>query len=180
MKRLLLPIISILAVLALAGGAAFALTGGSTGDEDDESAGGDALGICVEGTVDCNDTPTGNDTDTSDEPAPGDDAAGGTCLEGTTDCNDTGWSPYPCEPTDASCEEHHVALVTEDLTARTGAEVTLVSAEYVKWPDASLGNPEPGMAYAQVITPGYKIILIAGGAQYEYHTDTADNFTLVE
>jgi len=67
-----------------------------------------------------------------------------------------------------------VGLAKGDLARRLGVgveEVTLVSAEAVEWPDRSLGNPQPGIVYAQVITPGYKIILSAGGQEYEYHTD---------
>ncbi|MCK4827063.1 hypothetical protein KA005_65620 [bacterium] len=40
-----------------------------------------------------------------------------------------------------------------------------------EWPDASLGYPEPGMVYAQVITPGYVILLLAENKLYEYHSD---------
>ncbi|MFQ5886210.1 MAG: hypothetical protein ACE5II_03135 [Anaerolineae bacterium] len=67
-----------------------------------------------------------------------------------------------------------VDLAKGNLARRLGVgvkEVTLVSAEAVEWPDASLGNPQPGMVYAQVIIPGYKIILSAGGQEYEYHSD---------
>ena len=46
--------------------------------------------------------------------------------------------------------------------------VTLVSAEAVTFPDGSLGCPEPGMAYSQVVTDGYKIVLTAGGKTYDY------------
>jgi hypothetical protein len=44
------------------------------------------------------------------------------------------------------------------------------SVEEVTWPDSSLGCPEPGMNYAQVLTPGYRIKLQSGGKVYEYHT----------
>ena len=67
-----------------------------------------------------------------------------------------------------------VELAKGNLARRLGVgvkEVTLVSAEAVEWPDASLGNPQPGMVYAQVITPGYKIILSLRGQEYEYHSD---------
>ena len=37
-------------------------------------------------------------------------------------------------------------------------ELSLVSAEAVEWPDASLGCPQPGQMYAQVITPGWRFI----------------------
>jgi hypothetical protein len=45
------------------------------------------------------------------------------------------------------------------------------SLEAVEWPDTSLGCPQPGMMYAQVITPGYRILLVAGDQVYEYHSD---------
>ena len=41
-----------------------------------------------------------------------------------------------------------------------------------EWPDTALGCPQPGMAYAQVITPGYLVIVSGGGKRFEYHTDT--------
>ena len=62
----------------------------------------------------------------------------------------------------------------DDLAARLSippADILLVSAEAVEWSDSSLGCPEPGMAYLQVIVPGYLIVLAAGGQTYEYHTD---------
>lgn len=42
--------------------------------------------------------------------------------------------------------------------------------EEVTWPDASLGCPEPGMIYAQVLTPGYRFKLQGGGQVYTYHS----------
>ena len=50
-------------------------------------------------------------------------------------------------------------------------EVTVLSFEAVEWPDASLGCPEPGIMYAQVVSPGYRFLLQAGGTEYEVHTD---------
>lgn len=50
-------------------------------------------------------------------------------------------------------------------------QVTVVHLEGVTWPDTSLGCPQPGMAYAQVLVEGYKVILEALGHRYEYHTD---------
>ena len=68
-----------------------------------------------------------------------------------------------------------VELAREDLAERLGlapGEMSLVSVEAVEWSDASLGCPQPGMMYAQVITPGYLVVLEAEGQQYAYHTDT--------
>jgi hypothetical protein len=70
-----------------------------------------------------------------------------------------------------------VELAKEDLARRlevSVSEISVISVEAVDWPDTSLGCPEPGMAYAQVITPGYLIVLEAKGQTYEYHTDRSD------
>jgi len=39
----------------------------------------------------------------------------------------------------------------------------------VDWPDSSLGCPQPGMMYLQVITPGFKVLLKAGAEVYPVH-----------
>jgi len=39
--------------------------------------------------------------------------------------------------------------------------ITVVWVETKEWPDTSLGCPEPGMMYTQVITPGYLVVLDA-------------------
>ncbi len=50
-------------------------------------------------------------------------------------------------------------------------DLRLVSIEQQEWSDSSLGCPEPGMMYAQVITPGYLVVFETGGDRYEVHTD---------
>jgi len=63
------------------------------------------------------------------------------------------------------------ALVAEQLNV---AEITLklVSAESVTWRDASLGCPQPGMEYAQVLTPGWQVIFTdAEGKAYDVHAN---------
>ncbi len=58
--------------------------------------------------------------------------------------------------------------------------IGLVSAELVDWPDACLGIQQSNVMCAQVITTGYKVILSANGAQYEFHTnETGDVVRLV-
>jgi hypothetical protein len=49
--------------------------------------------------------------------------------------------------------------------------IRLVSVEAVEWPDTSLGCPQPGMMYAQVITPGFRVVLAAKDQTVEYHAD---------
>ena len=58
-----------------------------------------------------------------------------------------------------------------DAASRAGVdptEVTVVSAEAVTFPDGGLGCPEPGMMYTQVLTPGYRVVVEAGGTEYDY------------
>ncbi len=59
------------------------------------------------------------------------------------------------------------------------SEVTVVSVEAVEWRDSSLGCPQPGRMYAQVITPGYKIVLQAQGQEYTFHTDSRPEGSMV-
>jgi hypothetical protein len=79
--------------------------------------------------------------------------------------------------------EDALAAAVAHLTERTGvseSDIRLVSMEAVEWSDASLGCPQEGFMYAQVITPGYLIILEAQGQSYEYHSDKAANVVLCE
>ncbi|MCS6839640.1 MAG: hypothetical protein NZ699_00610 [Roseiflexus sp.] len=51
-------------------------------------------------------------------------------------------------------------------------QIKVVIADPTYWSDTSLGCPQPGMTYQQVITPGYRITLAVGSDLYVYHTDT--------
>ena len=68
-----------------------------------------------------------------------------------------------------------VQAARDDLRTRTGsadeAQVRLV--EQIDWPDSSLGCPQPDMMYAQVITPGYRVVLALDDQEYVYHTTTS-------
>lgn len=48
-------------------------------------------------------------------------------------------------------------------------EIEVVEVEEVEWPDTSLGCPEPGMAYLQVIVPGCRVVMRMNDEVYEYH-----------
>ena len=73
----------------------------------------------------------------------------------------------------ASVIEPVVAEISR-LSGVPVAEVAIVSAEAVTFPDGSLGCPVPGMAYNQMVTDGYKIVANAGGTTYDYRgTGTA-------
>lgn len=55
------------------------------------------------------------------------------------------------------------------------ATITVVELEAVDWPDSALGCPVEGEFYAQVITPGYRIVVEVDGDRTELHTDLAGN-----
>lgn len=64
----------------------------------------------------------------------------------------------------------------DDLADRLGLDrgaIEVLSVEQKTWSDTSLGCPEPGKTYAQVMTPGFLIHLKAGGRTYEYHASTS-------
>ena len=48
---------------------------------------------------------------------------------------------------------------------------SVVTLEFMNWPDASLGCPEAGVGYAQVVVPGYKLLLEHNGSRFELHTN---------
>jgi hypothetical protein len=77
-------------------------------------------------------------------------------------------SPSPGGP------EALIAQAVADAAQRSGAPASDVTVESVtprEWSDRSLGCPKPGVGYAQVITPGYAIVVEVRGRRFEYHTD---------
>lgn len=50
-------------------------------------------------------------------------------------------------------------------------QIRVVSTEAVEWPDSCLGISMEGVACAQVITPGFRIVLDVAGRQVEYRTN---------
>ena len=76
-----------------------------------------------------------------------------------------------------------VERAIEDLATRQGmdrSQVIVENVETVEWRDSSLGCPQPGMMYAQVITPGFRIVLELDGVRYSYHADLNRRVTLCE
>jgi hypothetical protein len=86
-------------------------------------------------------------------------------------------SPPPVPPPVESLPPGSDTLVQQaiaDAARRAGIDptaVVVVSVEDREWSDSSLGCPQPGQFYAQVITPGFLIVVEAAGQRYEYHTD---------
>jgi len=64
-----------------------------------------------------------------------------------------------------------VALAKSDLAKRLGIDSSaILKVEPVEWPDSCLGCASPDTACAQVITPGFRIVLEAIGEEWVYHS----------
>jgi hypothetical protein len=66
-----------------------------------------------------------------------------------------------------------IGAAISDAVRRSGAaraDVKVVTAEPVTWSDGSMGCPQPGMMYTQALSPGYRIVLEAGGQMLNYHS----------
>ncbi len=73
-----------------------------------------------------------------------------------------------------------VAAARADLAARFErdlADVRVVSATPQQWPDSCLGAAEEDEVCAQVITPGYEVVLLLDNNRYTFRTD--DDGTVV-
>lgn len=65
-------------------------------------------------------------------------------------------------------ETKALAAAEKVLLRVTGSSpVDFESIEAVQWSDASMGWPEPGRSYAQMITDGYRIIARSAGKLFE-------------
>lgn len=76
-----------------------------------------------------------------------------------------------------------LAAAVADLARRTGADpaqIVVVSAEAVTWSDGSLGCPQPGMFYPQVLIDGYRLVLEVNGVRYSYHAAADGEFFYCE
>ena len=83
----------------------------------------------------------------------------------------------------AGIPEAIVSAVREDLARRSGAtpdSIHLASARAVRWNDGSMGCPQPGQSYMQVIVDGFQVILEAQGRSYDYRTNSRGGFVLCE
>jgi hypothetical protein len=84
----------------------------------------------------------------------------------------------PATPPNESAEKM-VVRVKEHLAQKLSLaidQIVLSDIKPVVWRDAGLGCPKPGIDYIQVETPGYNILLEAGGTSYRYHTDETKRF----
>ena len=82
--------------------------------------------------------------------------------------------PAPSESPASEGQAAAVEAARRDAAQRLNAPPESLRVEDVEsrqWPDRSLGCPRQGVLYAQVLTPGYLIVLSNGSRRLEYHTD---------
>lgn len=86
-------------------------------------------------------------------------------------------SPLPVPPLESETREQKLEALQVQVAEQLGLSamaLTLVSVEQVTWPDMSLGCPQPDMTYAQVLTPGWRVVFVDESGQ-EYNVHTAEN-----
>ena len=78
--------------------------------------------------------------------------------------------------TPATLADARLDAIRADLAKRGVAPESLrvVSAEAVTWNDGSWGCPDPGVAYTQALVQGMRVVVEAGGSQYDYRFGTTD------
>ena len=66
------------------------------------------------------------------------------------------------------------AVVTDAAKRFHVAEsaVVLARAEQLTWSDGSLGCPEPGRMYTQMLVAGFRVVAITSAGELTYHTDS--------
>jgi hypothetical protein len=99
-------------------------------------------------------------------------AANDTQYEYHTNADGTTVSPAAGVPAEAAPEILEAARQALAKALGVGVSaVTVVSVTATEWPDSCLGLSLPGVGCAEVITPGYLIVLEANGRTHEYHSN---------
>jgi hypothetical protein len=104
----------------------------------------------------------------------------GACSQPSTAGPTSVASPVTSPNVDPQAEAA-VNAALQDAATQAGVPVSALRVEQVEateWRDASLGCPRPGVMYAQVLTPGFKIVISGGGKQFEYHSDEGSRVVL--
>jgi hypothetical protein len=141
------------------------------------------------------DTTSAGDGNSSDDTGTGegaDQAPASDAEDVTSDTSDTTVAPDPsgqddgggpltgAGPIDSGLQPFIDSAVAQ-LVGEHGyapGDITVESARLVQWGTAAAGCPQPRMQYAQVVTDGSAIELVAGGETYWFHTGSSDGLVL--
>lgn len=86
-------------------------------------------------------------------------------------------SPDPTSTTNPDAPAAKARKAVEDEVQRSqniaASDLQFVLTEKQDWPDSALGCPKPGELYSQIVTPGYRVVVLvkSQNMRYEYHTD---------
>jgi hypothetical protein len=72
-------------------------------------------------------------------------------------------------------------MILADAVKNTATDlqnIEIIRSQAVTWPDGSLGCPQQGMAYIQVLIEGYWVVLKIDGLEYDYRVSDNGNFIL--
>jgi hypothetical protein len=92
------------------------------------------------------------------------------CSAPDVESSDAAAGPAPAEPAAPSQFTEPEQRAREAVAARLQIAVDfieVVSSHAFNFPDSSLGCPQPGMAYVQSITPGYRVLVTANSEQFD-------------
>jgi hypothetical protein len=76
----------------------------------------------------------------------------------------------PTEPAVPAAIGFVVAKAAEEQGV-SEASVRVVSYEQQTWSSTALGCPEDGRSYAQILTNGYRVVVLVEGSALAYHVD---------
>jgi hypothetical protein len=74
-----------------------------------------------------------------------------------------------------------VDAALQDAAAHLGIDKTELHVDDIQsreWGDASLGCPQPGILYSQIVTPGFLVLVSTGSKHLEYHADSRGHVVL--
>ena len=95
----------------------------------------------------------------------------------------TGHASSPQSATEPTANElANIELAKNTLAKQEKIDVNTLQVESVntvQWPDSSLGCPEPGMMYGQMITPGYQITLIDSTSKTRHLVHTGKGYAVI-
>ena len=80
-----------------------------------------------------------------------------------------GGQPPNVEKDRARAIERAKSVLRAELKLPEAEEMAVQSAKAARWGDASLGCPEEGRMYAQMVTRGWTVVLKARGRTHEVH-----------
>ncbi len=96
-------------------------------------------------------------------------------------CRAPGTTELAAEPGVALPDDVHARLARSlaHLVPAPAGQLRVLTAEAVDWPDASLGCPQPGIVYTQVVTPGWRLAVSDGTTVHDVHADAGAHRVLV-